>query len=132
MADVWIHWAQGKWLVTDDGMNLIDKVDTVTLRDVSFVVDPVGWQISKRRGVRKSHAWAVGQRCDPSVVYGEPEPLGYHPTESNQFKVDGVPVAGAAFMVAMLLDKWYPVAAVKGPRYGATEQRRVQQYGGIR
>ena len=134
MADVWIHWAGGKWCVTHDAINLIEKVDEIALREVRFVVDPLGLQLARQRGKRKSHAWAVGEHVARPMLYGPMMPLEYHPRLSDQFTVGGEPVTGAAYLLATLLppDNWLGIAAVSDPRFGPTEQRRVQQYGGTR
>lgn len=145
---VWIHWSQGFWLVTRDGMDLIEKAPRVLLRDVRLVIDPLGLEISRETGKRKTHAWAVGHRVlwgsgiderDPLVWAAlEWQPLVYRPRRGDDhFGVlaadELVAISGADYLDADLeRDRWSGTARIAGPRFGETDRRRVQQYGGRR
>ena len=149
MSEVWIHWSQGLWLVTTDGMDLIEKTPRVLLRDVHLVIDPLGLEISRETGKRKTHAWAVGHRVlwgsgiderDPMVWAAlEWQPLVYRPRRGDDhFGIpagneswDVVTISGALYLDADLeRDCWTGAARIAGPRFGETERRHVQQYGG--
>lgn len=152
MAEVWIHWSQGQWLVTSDGMDLIEKSARVILRDVRFVIDPLGLQLSRARGRRKTHAWAVGERIRWDSEVDEREPMVFgrlewfllrylprHGDDHFSVESDAAPTGiytlqGADYLDADLdaNDRWSSVARIAGPRFGETERLRVQQYGGVR
>lgn len=144
---VFVHWAPGGlWIVTRDAMELVERVPRVILKDVRFVIDPVGIELSRKSGKRKTHAWAVGERIrwdsdvderDP-LVFGELvwHLLTYRPRRGDDhFGVleDGelTALAGADYMDADL-EADHCVARIAGPQWGATERRYVQQYGGVR
>ena len=134
MSDpVWIHWNAGLWLLTTDGLELLEKVPRVVLRDVRFVIDPVGLELTRASGKRKTHAWAIGERVDwtpnPAIAQLAWHPLAYRPRSGDDhFAIrGGGPLEGADFLEAD-----GETAQVAGPRYGPTEHRRVQQYGGTR
>ena len=141
MADrVWIHWNAGAWLLTSDGMNRLDAVPRIVLRDVRFVIDPVGLALTWASGKRKTHAWAVGEavcwKADDlnaeGLVWLE---LAYKPRHGHEnFAIrGGGSLEGADFLDADLeIDCYTATARIAGPRYGSTEHRRVQQYGGMR
>lgn len=150
MSDpVWIHWNAGLWLLTSDGLELLEKVPRVVLRDVRFVIDPVGLELSRAQGKRKTHAWAIGEpiawrssdvNSDGLVWY----PLIYWPRHGHDhFAIrdeigtgEGIDVVDGTFHAwlkgADFLEADGETAQVAGPRYGPTEHRRVQQYGGTR
>ena len=136
---VWIHWVQGAWVVTPDGMSpVIESTERIVLRDVTFVIDPIGIGISRRTGKAKTHAWAIGERVewtpDPSLTQIVWHPLAYRPRSGDDhFTIrGGGPLEGVQYLEATLNANGKPIARVSGPRYGETERRRVQQYGGIR
>lgn len=149
-ARVYIHWVAGTWAVTADGIALLDKAPRVLLRDVAFVIDPVGIELSRARGKRKTHAWAVGERIrwDSEVDERDPvvfasllwHPVTYRPREGDEhfgvLEVGGAKLhtlEGAEYLDADLeRDRYTGTARISGPRYGLTERRKVQQYGGIR
>lgn len=143
--EVWIHWSQGAWLVTSDGLELIDKARRVVLRDVRFVIDPVGLEISRTTGKAKTHAWAVGEVVDwtPNLTLTQLawHPLTYRPRRGddhfgilNLESGELATLEGVKFLEAELDadDGWSPIARISEPRFGDTERRRVQQYGGRR
>lgn len=135
MREVWIHWSQGLWLVTTDGMDLIEKVPRVVLRGVRFVIDPVGLKISRETGKRKTHAWAAGEPVewtpDPTLTQLAWHPLDYRPRRGDEsFHLGGQAVFGAKYLEAFLIDGWDATALIAGPYFGETERRQVQQYGG--
>lgn len=145
MSETWIHWSQGAWLVTSDGITLIDKAPRVVLRDVRFVIDPVGLEISRATRKAKTHAWAIGEAVDwtPDLTITQIawHPLTYRPRHGDDhfgiLSVGGDELAtleGAKFLEAELDadDGWSPIARISGPLFGETERRRVQQYGGRR
>lgn len=141
---VYIHWVAGTWAVTADGIALLDKAPRVLLRDVAFVIDPVGLGLSRARGKRKTHAWAVGERiAEDELVLLELRlwhPVTYRPREGDEhfgvLEVGGAKLhtlRGAEYLDADLeRDRFTGTARISGPRYGLTERRKVQQYGGIR
>lgn len=135
MSEVWIHWAGGLWMLTSDGINLVDKAPRVLLRDVRFVIDPVGVEIARNRKKRKTHAWAVGTRADLEELATTRVWLAvnYHPLQGDDnFHLMGASLSGADWLDAFLTVDQFGAANIVGPRYGETEHRRVQQYGGRR
>ena len=145
MADpVYLHWA-GLWILTPDGLGpVLESSQRVVLRDVRFVIDPVGLAISRNTGKRKTHAWAFGERVE--IEEGEP----WNPERLVWFELTYRPrrgddhfglrtersfwsLKGAGFLDADLKpDGWTPFARVLLPVYGETERRQVQHYGGRR
>jgi hypothetical protein len=137
MAEVWLHWA-GLWILTPDGLGpVLHRAERIVLQTVRFVIDPVGLELTRERGKRKTHAWAIGEQVDwtpdPALAQIAWHPLDYRPRSGDDhFTIrGGGPLEGADFLEAELLNG-NPIARVSGPRYGKTERRRVQQYGGRR
>ena len=145
MADpVYLHWAR-LWILTPDGLSpVLARVERVVLRDVRFVIDPVGLAISRNTGKRKTHAWAIGERVDwtpnPELAQLAWHPLVYRPRRGDDhFGIpegheswEVVPISGADYLEAGHERDGSPVARIAGLRFGPTERRRVQQYGGRR
>ena len=142
MSDpVWIHWNAGLWLLTSDGLELLEKVPRVVLRDVRFVIDPVGLELSREQDKRKTHAWAIGEPIawrssdvnSDGLVW---HPLIYWPRRGHDHFSIHPPDVDETFHAwlegADFLEADGETAQVAGPRYGPTERRRVQQYGGTR
>lgn len=147
-GEAWLHWA-GLWILTPDGVSpVLHRAERILLQNVRFVIDPVGLELTRERGKRKTHAWAVGEhvRWDSEVderdpmVWGALEwhPLTYRPRRGDEhFGVlladKLVPISGALYLDADLGgDVATATARISGPRVGHTERRRVQQYGGRR
>ena len=137
MSDVWLHWA-GLWILTPDGLGpVLAREKRIVLRDVRFVIDPLGFSISRQTGKRKTHAWAVGEQVDwtpnPEIAQVAWHPIAYRPRSGDDhFTIrGGGALEGAQYLVADH-EGTEPIASVSGPHYGDTERRRVQQYGGVR
>ena len=145
---VWLHWA-GLWILTPDGLSpVLHRAERILLREVRFVIDPVGLELTRERGKRKTHAWAVGEhvRWDSEVDEREPmvwgalewQPLTYRPRRGDEhfgvLVADELnPITGADYLDADLgRDPATATARISGPQWGETERRRVQQYGGRR
>lgn len=151
---VWLHWA-GLWILTPDGLSpVLHRAERILLREVRFVIDPVGLELTRERGKRKTHAWAVGEhvRWDSELDEREPmvwgrlrwQSLIYRPRRGDdhfQIEDDGPRdqdgtrrrwwLEGADYLDADH-EGGVGVARIAGPRFGDTERRRVQQYGGRR
>lgn len=139
MADpVYLHWAR-LWILTPDGLSpVLAREERVVLRDVRFVIDPVGLAISRNTGKRKTHAWAIGtpiawEAADVNAEGLAWLELAYRPRSGDDhFTVRGAgPLEGADYLDADH-DRGQAVARIAGPRFGETERRQVQQYGGRR
>ena len=132
MAEVWLHHNPGFWYVTRDGMNDPECVKEIWLRDVRFVIDPVGEERARQASRRVTYAWARGIRIAP-----RDDDFGL----SCGIALD--PHSG--FIAAELFDKPEVLGAVFGHfslapdlsglcnlwlwEKGRAERRRVQQYG---
>ncbi len=134
MSDVWIHHATGVWYVTRDGIELIERAQEVALKNVRFVIDPVGIERVRERGKKSTCAWAIGERIDPNdpALRGEIWPLTFRPAIHDHFFVNGASISGVGYLYVTLGLEGEPRAAIMLPQYGDTERRKVQQYGRIR
>lgn len=133
MSEVWIHWNAGEWLVTSDGLHLLEKARELALAHVRFVIDPVGLELMRERRRRTTCAWAIGQRVDPRFEVrfgGAIHRIEFLPARDDHFQVLGARVSGCRYLYATLGLDGEPRAACMTPHYGDTERRKVQQYGG--
>ena len=138
MTDVWLHHSGTFWYVTDDGLHAVDRVESIVLRRVRFIIDPIGQERARRLRRKVTHAWAVGERCDDPLdvnlvaLYQEQHgilKLSYQWWRSENFTIGDQPVLCADYAALHLNDDGSPQALAWGPVYGVTERREVQQYG---
>ena len=95
MTDVWLHHSGTFWYVTDDGLHAVDRVEAIVLREVRFIIDPVGQERGRRLRRKVTHAWAVGERCDGPVERGGILPLSYQWWRSDNFTIGPARLARA-------------------------------------
>lgn len=135
MSDVWIHHATGVWYVTRDGIELIERTHEVALKNVRFVIDPVGIERARSREKKSTCAWAVGERLSPQYeIVGSRDfhRVEFEPARHDHFQVNGARVSGCAYLYALLGTEGEARTGCVQPEYGDTERRKVQQYGRIR
>lgn len=82
-------------------MNVIDRVDSIVLRDVKFVVRAAGAKKAKATGVRNVHAFVDGYRTtSKDVNFKTLFPITYEVFGSNKFvnKITRDPLDRAAIV----------------------------------
>ena len=137
MSDrVWIHYhTAGFYYLTPDGLHEIERARVVVLRDVEFIIDPLGQEGAKRREKITTHAWAVGDRVliDESFDEAQLQKLHYDWRSDDEFSVtfEGtkLEIRGAEELIADVGPENKCIAWVVNPILGQAERRRVQQYG---
>ena len=134
MTEVWLHHLRGDgiafWYVTRDGLSGPRRVREMAVRDVRFVIDPVGQERARRRRRPTTHAWAIGT---PFMASGQPEGVvrvRYQWWRSDHFTMEDRPVRGCWQLFVGCEEDGTALAYGAGPIFGDTERRNVQQYGG--